>query len=72
VLDRVLRELSIAEPGTTRDLQFTVRTVRCIGCCGLAPVVRVGASTHPHMAQAKVRGMLKKYQRKTPSPDAND
>lgn len=62
VLDRMLRELRLAEPGTTRDHQFTVRTVRCIGCCGLAPVVRVDANVHPSMTQAKVRGMLKKYQ----------
>jgi NADH:ubiquinone oxidoreductase subunit E len=62
VLDRVLRELKLGEPGTTKDLEFTVRSVRCIGCCGLAPVVRVNSTTHPHMTQAKVRGMLKKYQ----------
>ncbi len=61
VLDRLLTELHLAEPGTTKDVEFTVRTVRCIGCCGLAPVVRVNDSTHPAMTQAKVKGMLKKY-----------
>jgi NADH:ubiquinone oxidoreductase subunit E len=61
VLDRVLTELNMARPGTTKDVEFTVRTVRCIGCCGLAPVVRVNDSTHPAMTQAKVKGMLKKY-----------
>jgi NADH-quinone oxidoreductase subunit E len=63
VLDRLLRELKLGAPGTTGDRQFTVRTVRCIGCCGLAPVARVDARTHPHLTQAKVRGMLKKYRR---------
>ena len=61
VLDRLLRELNLPAPGTTKDCQFTVRTVRCVGCCSLAPVVRVDASTHPHLTQAKVRGLLKKY-----------
>jgi NADH-quinone oxidoreductase subunit E len=61
VLDRLLTDLKLAKPGTTEDCDFTVRTVRCIGCCGLAPVVRVNASTHPNMTQAKVKGMLKKY-----------
>lgn len=63
VLDRVLRELKLGTPGTTKDYQFTVRTVRCVGCCGLAPVVRVDANTHAQMSQAKVRGLLKKYER---------
>lgn len=64
VLDRILRDLQLPEVGTTRDCEFTVRTVRCIGCCGLAPVLRVNQNTHPHMTQAKVRGMLNKYGRK--------
>jgi len=67
VLDRILRELRLAEAGTTPDGQFTVRAVRCIGCCGLAPVLRVDAHTHPHMTQGKVRGMLKKYQKSAPA-----
>jgi NADH:ubiquinone oxidoreductase subunit E len=61
VLDRLLTDLKLPEPGTTADMEFTVRTVRCIGCCGLAPVVRVNDNTHPNMSQAKVKGMLKKY-----------
>ncbi len=56
VLDRILTDLKLAAPGTTRDRQFTVLTVRCVGCCGLAPVVRVDDKTHPHLTQAKVRG----------------
>lgn len=64
VLDRILRDLKLGAPGTTPDQQFTVRTVRCIGCCGLAPVVRVDANTHPHLTQPRVPGLLKKYRRK--------
>lgn len=62
VLDRILRDLKMANPGTSSDLQFTVETVRCIGCCGLAPVARVdNTNTHPHLTQSKVGGLLKKY-----------
>jgi NADH-quinone oxidoreductase subunit E len=64
VLDRILTDLKLPQPGTTKDVEFTVRPVRCIGCCGLAPVVRVNDNTHPHMTQAKVKGMLNKYHRK--------
>jgi NADH:ubiquinone oxidoreductase subunit E len=69
VLDRILLDLKMAHPGTTDDLQFTVETVRCIGCCGLAPVARVdNANTHPHLTQAKVGGLLKKYSAKSDEP----
>jgi NADH-quinone oxidoreductase subunit E len=66
VLDRALRDLKLAAPGTTDDLEFTVKTVRCMGCCGLAPVVRVDNNTHPHLTQARVPGLLKRYSRKEP------
>ncbi len=64
VLDKLLRELKLPLPGTTKDFNYTVRTVRCMGCCGLAPVVRVDANTHPHLTQARVPGLLKKYHQK--------
>jgi NADH-quinone oxidoreductase subunit E len=70
VLDRILRELKLAAPGTTQDFQFTIQPVRCVGCCALAPVVRVDSNTHSHLTQAKVRGLLKKYQRKEAVPAA--
>ncbi|HWQ03189.1 MAG TPA: NAD(P)H-dependent oxidoreductase subunit E [Candidatus Nitrosotenuis sp.] len=68
VLDRLLTELNLGAPGTTRDLQFTVRTVRCIGCCGLAPAIRVDNNTHARMTQSKVRSMLKRYAIRKPAP----
>ncbi|MBV9085845.1 MAG: NAD(P)H-dependent oxidoreductase subunit E [Acidobacteriaceae bacterium] len=69
VLDRVLTDLKLPEPGTTPDREFTVMTVRCIGCCGLAPVVKIDKNTHPHLTQAKVRGMLRKYSQKVAQPE---
>ena len=68
VLDRILTDLKLAAPGTTRDRQFTVLTVRCVGCCGLAPVVRVDNHTHPHLTQAKVRSVLNKYRLRPQQP----
>jgi NADH:ubiquinone oxidoreductase subunit E len=65
VLDRILRDLKLPHVGTTEDMQFTVESVRCIGCCGLAPVIRVdNVNTHPHLTQAKVPGTLRKYAKK--------
>jgi len=68
VMDRILRDLKLGQPGTTRDLGFTVEAVRCIGCCGLAPVARVdNKNIHSHLTQAKVPAVLKKYESK-PEP----
>lgn len=68
VLDAFLRDLKMGVPGTTRDMQFTVRTVRCIGCCGLAPVVRVDDDTFAQLTQARVRGVIKRYRRRDEEP----
>jgi NADH-quinone oxidoreductase subunit E len=66
VLDRLFRDLKLGGEGTTKDMAFTVRSVRCLGCCGLAPVVQVDKRIHPHMTQAKVAGLLKRYR---PAPE---
>jgi len=75
VMDRILRDLKLGQPGTTSDLGFTVEPVRCIGCCGLAPVARVdNKNIHSHLTQARVPAVLKKYQTKeqVPSPARAD
>jgi NADH:ubiquinone oxidoreductase subunit E len=64
VLERILRDLKLPAEGTTKDQLFTVRSVRCLGCCGLAPVVQVDKRVHPHLTQAKVSGLLKLYRPK--------
>jgi NADH:ubiquinone oxidoreductase subunit E len=49
-------------------MEFTVEPVRCLGCCGLAPVMRVDRDTFAHLEQAKVRGILNRYKpRKEPA-----
>lgn len=60
ILDKVLRELKLPVTGTTEDFEFTVEPVRCLGCCGLAPVVRVDQSTFGHLAQSRVPKILKR------------
>ena len=46
-------ELGIDRESTTEDLLFTLRTVRCIGCCGLAPVLLVGDDVHGKVGRKK-------------------
>jgi NADH:ubiquinone oxidoreductase subunit E len=41
---------------------FTLEAVRCIGCCGLAPVLKVGEEIHGQMSKNMVSELLKTYQ----------
>jgi NADH:ubiquinone oxidoreductase subunit E len=54
-------ELGIPRGNTTQDMMFSLESVRCIGCCGLAPVLKVGEDIHGHMAKNKVSDLLKSY-----------
>jgi len=61
ILDRLERELGIATGETTSDMQFTLEAVRCLGCCGLAPVVTVGDDLYGKLNPAKAAALIDKY-----------
>ena len=46
---------------TTKDLNFTLETVACIGCCGLAPVIMVNDDTHGRLVPDAIKGILELY-----------
>lgn len=56
------REFGIDEGETTEDRRFTYETVRCLGACGLAPVVVVDETVHGKVKNARVKEMLQKYE----------
>jgi len=47
--------------GTTKDRKFTLEVVRCLGACGLAPVVVINEDTHGMVDPAKAMDLLKPY-----------
>jgi NADH-quinone oxidoreductase subunit E len=61
IMQQIERELHIKEGETTPDKKFSVESVRCLGCCGLAPVVTVGKNLHGKVPPSKVAKMLKQY-----------
>lgn len=61
ILERVQTETGLTDVGTTPDLEFVVETVRCLGCCGLAPCMRVDRDVYASLEQAKVKGVLNRY-----------
>lgn len=46
LLDKFEEELSIKEGESTSDGLFHLQSVRCLGCCGLAPVVVINGKTY--------------------------
>lgn len=61
ILDRLERKLGIKTGETTSDMQFTLEAIRCLGCCGLSPVVTVGEELHGKMNPAKAAALIDKY-----------
>ncbi len=56
VLNRISNEYQIEEGETTEDRRFTLEAVRCLGACGLAPVMVINQDTH---GDVKADGVLK-------------
>lgn len=62
ILERLERDLKIASGKTTSDQKFTLEQVRCVGCCSLAPVVRIDKDTYGRVKQQRIPKILKKYE----------
>jgi len=63
IIEKFERELDIKNGETTKDLKFSLEEVRCLGCCGLAPVVTVGNDLYGKVTQTRVPSILKKYKK---------
>jgi len=55
--------LKIRPDETTPDRNFTLKSVRCIGCCGLAPAVMVGADVYGKLSTKQVPEIIKRHRR---------
>ena len=65
VYDKFRRDLGIAdEEGTTRDLKFSLRQVRCLGCCSMAPVAQMDEEIHGNLSQRKAGSLLRLYRKR--------
>jgi len=60
ILEEVKRELGVQEGETTPDLEYTLETVACIGCCALAPCVMINKKVEAKMTSKKVAELFAK------------
>lgn len=61
VLAKVLEVLDVEKLEITKDGLFSVKDVRCIGACGLAPVVTIGEKIVGHVTEDKVAALFKEF-----------
>jgi NADH-quinone oxidoreductase subunit E len=59
VLKAEVEKHTSADPG---DMRFTLETVRCLGCCSLAPVMTVDGETYGNLKQDELAGILSQYE----------
>jgi NADH:ubiquinone oxidoreductase subunit E len=59
ILERIEKELGVKDGETTPDMEFTLETVNCVGCCGLAPVIVANERVVRKKDQQKVVARLK-------------
>lgn len=62
VLDEFKKELGLQVGQTSKDGKFSLSSLRCVGACGLAPVVLVGDKTYGRVAPDDVKNILKEYE----------
>jgi len=61
IVNRLTANLGIEVGGITRDRKFSLETVRCLGACGLAPVMVIDEETHGAMTQKKALEIIGRY-----------
>jgi NADH-quinone oxidoreductase subunit E len=72
LLEALERELGLKHGQTTEDMLFTLEVVRCIGCCALAPAMRVGGDTFGRLTPAMIPKIIKSYAESYGREDAEE
>jgi NADH-quinone oxidoreductase subunit E/NADP-reducing hydrogenase subunit HndA len=62
VLTEFKKELKIDVGETTADGKFSISCLRCVGACGLAPVVMVSDKTYGRVSPEMVKDIIKEYE----------
>ncbi len=62
LLESFERELGVPSGDTTYDNRFSLESVRCVGCCGLAPVFMIDGKFFGKMTQEKIPEVLSRYE----------
>ena len=61
ILDRITQEIGVASGETSADGYYSVDATRCIGACGLAPVLTINDEVYGRLVPNDMPGILAKY-----------
>jgi NADH:ubiquinone oxidoreductase subunit E/NAD-dependent dihydropyrimidine dehydrogenase PreA subunit len=61
LLDALEERLEVKAGQTTRDMQFTLETVNCLGACALSPVIVIDSKYHGNLTRPKLEKVLARY-----------
>ena len=61
VLDKLAEELDVSVGKTTADGMFTLNATRCLGACGLAPVMMINDEVYGRLVPEDIPGIIAKY-----------
>ena len=64
ILEETKRQLNVEEGGTTEDLEYTLETVACIGCCALAPCMVINEKVESKVTTKQVESFFQKGKKK--------
>jgi NADH:ubiquinone oxidoreductase subunit E len=64
IAQKLMDELGITWGETSKDGVFTLEAARCLGTCGIAPVIMVGEQIHGQVTPDQVPAIVEKYLKK--------
>jgi NADH-quinone oxidoreductase subunit E len=62
VLDKVQELLGIQPGETDLELEYSLETVNCLGCCALGPVVEIDGKTHGKLSPARTAKVMARHE----------
>ena len=61
IIDKIKREVNVEIGATSPEGKFSLEATRCIGACGLAPVLTVNEDVYGRLVEGDVPGIIAKY-----------
>ena len=61
ILGTLKKEYGLEPEGITPDGKFSLEIVRCLGCCGLSPVMTIGSDIHRKMKPSRLNEVMSTY-----------
>ena len=62
IIDSLKKDFGLESGSTTPDGKLSLQTVRCLGCCGLSPVLAINEDVHRKVKPSKLKEILSSYQ----------